>query len=71
MTAQHVLTVNGMTCDGCERRIASALGGVPGVKEALADYEAGTVTFQVDPIVATSDVVRIAIEELGYEVVPG
>ena len=71
MAERRVLTVNGMTCDGCERRITSALGDVSGVEEASADHEAGTVKVKVDPTVAGSEAVRHTIEELGYEVVSG
>lgn len=68
MTQQQVMTVNGMTCDGCERRITSALSAVDGVDGVSADHEAGTVTLQTDPDVTSTDVVRDVIEELGYEV---
>jgi Cu2+-exporting ATPase len=71
MADRQVFTVNGMTCDGCERRITSALDGVPGVEEASVNHEAGTVTLQVDATVAGTHAVRDAIEELGYKVVAG
>lgn len=71
MAEQKVLTVNGMTCDGCEERITSALGDAPGVEEASAGHKAGTVTLSVAATVAETRVVRDVIEELGYEVVPG
>ena len=69
MTQQQVMTVNGMTCDGCERRITSALSAVDGVDGVSADREAGTVMLQADPDVTSTDVVRDVIEDLGYEVV--
>lgn len=68
MTQQQVMTVNGMTCDGYERRVTSALSDVGGVDGVSADHEAGTVTLQTDPNVTSTDVVRDVIEELGYEV---
>jgi copper chaperone len=68
MTQQQVMTVTGMTCDGCERRITSALSAVDGVDGVSADHEAGTVSLQADPDVTSTDVVRGVIEELGYEV---
>jgi len=69
MTQQQVMTVNGMTCDGCERRIASALSAVDGIDGVSGDHEAGTVTLQADPDVTSTDVVHGVIEDLGYEVV--
>ncbi len=69
MAEQQVLTVDGMSCTGCERRISSALREVSGVTEVSADHEAGTVTLAVAPEFGGPDVVRQTIEDLGYEVV--
>jgi len=69
MVEQQVLTVDGMSCTGCERRITSALRDVSGVTEASADHSAGTVTIAVDPESGGPDVVRQTIEDLGYELV--
>ncbi|MDK1102838.1 MAG: cation transporter [Actinomycetota bacterium] len=68
MTEQQVMKVNGMTCDGCERRITSAVSEVDGVDGVSADH-AGVVTLQGDPAITSSDAVRSVIEDLGYEVV--
>ncbi len=69
MPEQQVLTVNGMTCDGCERRITSALGEVSGVEDVSADHDSGTVTVRFDPAVASAQSVHGTIEGLGYQVV--
>ncbi|GMQ97808.1 MAG: hypothetical protein BMS9Abin17_0311 [Acidimicrobiia bacterium] len=69
MAEQQVLTVDGMSCTGCERRITSALRDVSGVTEALADHKAGTVTLAVGAEFGSPDVVRQTIEDLGYELV--
>lgn len=69
MTEQQVMKVNGKTCDGCERRITSAVSEVDGVDGVSADHEAGVVTLQGDPAITSSDAVRSVIEDLGYEVV--
>lgn len=71
MMEQHVMTVNGMTCDGCERRILSALDAVDGVDGVSAYHEGGTVTLQAHFAVTSTGVVRRVIEDLGYEVVSG
>ncbi len=68
MTEQRTMAVKGMTCTGCEQRVTTALDALSGVEEASADHEAGTVTLRVDPIFAGEDVVRGAIEGLGYRV---
>ncbi len=69
MAQQQVMTVNGMTCDGYERRITSAVSAVDGVDGVVAGHETGTVTLRTDPDVVGTDVVRGVVEELGYEVV--
>jgi len=69
MAEQQVLTVDGMSCTGCERRITSALRDVSGVTDASADHQAGTVTLAVEPELGSPDVVRQTIEDLGYELV--
>jgi len=69
MAEQQVLTVDGMTCDGCERRISSALRDIAGVVEASADHSAGTVTLAVDSDFAGTGAVSRTIEDLGYELV--
>ena len=69
MTQHQVMTVNGMTCDGCERRITSALSAVDGVDGVSADHAAGTVTLHTNADVTSADVVRGVIEDLGYEMV--
>ncbi len=48
MTQQRVLAVNGMICDGRERRIASALSAGDSRDGVSADREDGTVTLQAD-----------------------
>ena len=59
-----IITVDGMSCTGCEDNVTDALGELPGVESASADHEAGTATAEgnvdVDAIVA-------AIEDAGYE----
>jgi copper chaperone len=71
MANQQVLAVNGMSCDGCEQRITSALSDVDGVEGVSADHEVGTVTLQADPAAAGTDVIRGVIVDLGYEVASG
>lgn len=40
----ETLTVEGMTCEGCERNVEDALRDVPGVADASADRDAETAT---------------------------
>ncbi|KTG10288.1 heavy metal transporter [Haloprofundus marisrubri] len=58
------LTVEGMSCDGCEKSVVEALEGVDGVDSASADHEANTASVEgdADPL----DLV-VAVNDAGYE----
>ena len=58
--------VQGMTCGGCQRSVASALERA-GFGVTVADVSIDEGTVQVDAN-AAEDVVRRAIEDAGYEV---
>ena len=61
------ITVNGMTCDGCERSVANALGRLDGVSGVTADHSSGRVVITgEDP--PSPDQIRSAVEDAGYEV---
>lgn len=62
---QHVVTVEGMSCDHCVAAVTSEVGAVAGVDAVSVDLPAGTVT------VTGGDLVEIeaAIDEAGYVVV--
>lgn len=66
--ARIALTVKGMTCDGCERRVSSALTRLDGVREAKADHHAERVSVRYDPERVGEDALREQIEQAGYEV---
>lgn len=68
MSVTNTYTVKGMTCDGCVRKVSSAVGELPGVEDVDADVATGEITVISDqPVAATS--VRDALEKIGYEVV--
>lgn len=52
--AQGELTVEGMTCGGCARRVESLLSRTAGVQEARVDLAARRVSVGVDPMVCGS-----------------
>lgn len=58
------LTVEGMSCDGCEQSVTDALESVSGVEDAEADRESDTATVRGD---ADVDELVAAVEEAGYE----
>lgn len=65
---QQTIRVNGMMCEHCENRVAKALMEVPGIHEAKADHENGTVRLKTNGSVAEEQVKK-AVEEAGYEYV--
>ncbi|MGH3440817.1 MAG: mercury(II) reductase [Nitriliruptorales bacterium] len=64
MANQVVLDVQGMTCDSCERHVASALSGA-GAQDVQADWRAGEARFSLPDGVA-EDALRDAVTASGY-----
>ncbi|WP_338596785.1 heavy metal-associated domain-containing protein [Saccharopolyspora sp. SCSIO 74807] len=65
------LQVQGMSCAGCEQRIATVLGRVEGVRDVSADHSTGHVRVRVGPALADRAVLAERIEAAGFEVVEG
>lgn len=63
------LTVKGMTCGGCEQRVAQVLTSLEGVRSANADRKAERVLVEHDPARADEQALRARVIEAGYEVV--
>lgn len=61
------LNVQGMHCEGCERRINNVLSEIDGVDEVIADHNKGTVTIKTNSKVDI-DEIKEKIDDLGYEV---
>ena len=64
---RQTISVSGMSCDGCERNVESALTNLEGVSRVEADHEGDAVEVVVDDGV-TEDDLHAAIREAGYEV---
>lgn len=58
------ITVEGMSCGGCESNVEEALSGVAGVTEATADRETDSASVEGDA--AVTDLVA-AVEAAGYD----
>lgn len=65
-----VLKVNGMMCAGCENRIKNAISLIDGVEEVLASHVDSTVNISASDD-ADINVVKEAIEDLGFEITEG
>lgn len=58
------LTVEGMTCGGCEQNVEDALEGVDGVTSASADRDADLAIAEGG---ADADSLVAAVEDAGYD----
>lgn len=63
---QYELTVEGMSCSGCETIVTTAIERVSGVHRVEVDHETGEVTIAADA--ETRAEVEQAIYDAGYDV---
>lgn len=68
MTEQRTITVEGMTCGGCEQSVQRAVGGLDGVEHVTADHVAGRVEIRFDTDLADEHAIGQRIREAGYTV---
>ena len=66
----HDFAVAGMSCEHCVRAVSQELGKLPGVERVDVDLEHGVVTVTAGRRLGTADVAA-AVDEAGYELVPG
>ena len=62
------ISVKGMTCGACARRVQKAVTGLSGVQRVEVDLEQGRVTVEHDEQQPRASVAE-AIQRSGYEVV--
>lgn len=60
----ETITVEGMSCEGCEQSVEEALRDVAGVTDAEADRESETATIEGE---ADPDELVSAVQGAGYE----
>ena len=65
---RKTISVTGMSCNGCEQNVETALRNLDGVSRVDADHEADTVDVVLEDEVSDNDV-NAAIEQAGYDVV--
>ena len=70
MAGRIVLHVQGMTCTGCEQRLAAAVRRVEGVRDAAADHTTGVLEVELGPE-ADRAAVAARVAEAGYTVTGG
>ncbi len=65
-TKKEVYLVEGMTCPGCERTVATVIRNLEGVRSANADMKSSTVSVEYDPGKTSLDRIRAAVTHVGY-----
>jgi Cu+-exporting ATPase len=62
----ETLTVTGMTCGSCKRRVENALTAVPGVADARVDVAGSAAVVAYDPATVTPERLIDAVRAAGY-----
>lgn len=62
------LTIDGMTCTGCEAAVEQAAGGVPGVLQTDASYATGKAMVKYDRTKTDQKTITNAINRTGFTV---
>jgi copper chaperone len=65
---RKTISVTGMSCNGCEQNVETALRNLDSVTRVEADHKADTVDVVLEDEVSDDDV-NAAIEQAGYDVV--
>jgi sulfite exporter TauE/SafE/copper chaperone CopZ len=65
---QKELTIKGMTCSGCERRIETALLNLNGISKVRASFRQSKVELEYDESLLNLDKIIATIEVQGYRV---
>lgn len=69
MAAHVVFKVEGMTCGHCKATVEKAIRDLNGVSSATVDLDKKTVTVDYHPEKVSTEEMKKAIAEEGYEVV--
>jgi copper chaperone CopZ len=66
-TDQYTLSIEGMTCTGCENHVTSALSSLTGVASVRADYTTGSATIVADTTqISFQTMAEVLKDETGY-----
>lgn len=61
------LSITGMSCAACARRIEQALGGTPGVRRAVVNFATSKATVEYDPKATTVRGLMGTVTSAGYD----
>lgn len=62
------VSVEGMTCEGCQNTVKGAITGIPGVDSAMASFTDGRAFAGYDETTPDTAAIRAAITGAGYKV---
>lgn len=62
-----IIKVQGMACEGCEKRIQNALKNMEGIENVVANHKEGTVTVIANETLI--NIIKEKIEDLGFTIV--
>ena len=66
-TAKIDLSIEGMTCTGCENTICTNLEKLPGVKSVTASYTVGNAIIEYEPGKVDTVKIKETVDALGYK----
>jgi copper chaperone CopZ len=66
-TATIDLSIEGMTCTGCENTICSNIEKIPGVKSVTASHTGGNAIIEYEPGKVDTLKIKEAVDALGYK----
>ncbi len=64
-----MLSIEGMTCEHCERAVGGAIGELAGVHRVSVDAVAGTAVVEHESPLDEQEL-RMAVDEAGYVLLP-
>jgi copper chaperone CopZ len=66
--ARIEVSINGMTCTGCEQNIQNNVSKLDGIKTVKAAYTVGKAIIEYNPEIVDTTKIRTAITQSGYSV---
>lgn len=63
-----VLNVQGMMCEGCEKRIQNAVSTIEGVETVVANHITGMVNIKAKENIS-EELIKEKINDIGFEVI--
>jgi mercuric ion transport protein len=67
--SELILSVNGLTCEGCDRNLERQVASLPGYIDAISDYKTGVVKIEYDKTKSSKEDVVAAVNKTGFKVI--